>query len=174
MADARDAEIDDLINNLDRDYDFHPGGKDNAGYGRDQADNKQQDLQKLLNLWIAERTCPDILPYDEELISTLTDRLRAQVEFIEMTTTDPEAASQSKLKILLVESELERIKFLIRGYVRARMHKVKIYMFVSFCFLIFLMLIVVWQIDKYYLHLSTQDTDTKRKLSDAEQRFVLR
>ncbi|KAK7203346.1 hypothetical protein BZA70DRAFT_283475 [Myxozyma melibiosi] len=153
-TDDRDAEIDDLIDNLDRDYRFRSGAPtaQRPGSSKTREYEKEQDFAKLVRLWISERTCPDILPYDEQLMNSLTDRLREQVEFIEMATADPEVASQSKLKLLLVESELERIKFLVRGYVRARLHK----------------------IDKYYMYLSTDDSDVRQKLSVAEQRFVVR
>ncbi|KAK9374586.1 uncharacterized protein V1513DRAFT_415204 [Lipomyces chichibuensis] len=147
MTDARDLEIDDLINNLDKEYySAHPIA--NSAYLTTQ---KSRDLKSLVRLWISERTCPDILPYAHELLDTMLDRVREQVEVIEMNTTSGDASGSAKLKLLFVETEIERVKFLVRGYLRARILK----------------------IDKYYMHI-LNNPDTQTRLSQSELRYTKR
>lgn len=48
--------------------------------------------------------------------------------FIEENTIDMRPEEKDlKLKLLIVESELERVKFLIRGYLRMRLSKIDKY-----------------------------------------------
>lgn len=109
-------EIDDLINNLEDDY--------GESVGEDKDNKKARNLQKLTEIWQAERIAPEILQFETELLDQVMERLRSQIEFIEMHTADLATDKHMKLKLLLVETELERVKFLIRGYLRARIHKV--------------------------------------------------
>ncbi|KAK9486641.1 hypothetical protein V1527DRAFT_512090 [Lipomyces starkeyi] len=147
MADQRDLEIDDLINNLDKEYySAHPTA--NSSY---LATHKSRDLKSLVRLWISERTCPDILPYAHDLLDTMLDRVREQVEVIEVNTTSGDAGGSAKLKLLFVETEIERVKFLVRGYLRARILK----------------------IDKYYMHI-LNNLDMQTRLSQSELRYTKR
>ncbi|KAJ8100936.1 hypothetical protein POJ06DRAFT_84417 [Lipomyces tetrasporus] len=147
MTDERDLEIDDLINNLDNDYyTAHP--TTDSAHVKDQ---KSRDLNRLVRLWIAERTCPDILPYAHDLLDTIVDRIREQVEFIEVNTVSGDASGSAKLNLLLVETELERVKFLVRGYLRARIHK----------------------IEKYYMHV-VSNAGVQARLSQSELRYTKR
>ncbi|KAK9367767.1 hypothetical protein V1509DRAFT_625259 [Lipomyces kononenkoae] len=147
MGDERDLEIDDLINNLDKEYhSAHPAT--NGSYLTIQ---KSRELNSLIQLWTHERTCPDILPYAHELLDTILDRVRGQIEVIEEYTTSADSSGNAKLKVLFVETELERVKFLVRGYLRARIHK----------------------IDNYYMHI-LNNPDVQRKLSQSELRYTKR
>lgn len=38
--------------------------------------------------------------------------------------TDPETSEEEHFKLMLVQTEMERVKFLVRSYVRTRLHKV--------------------------------------------------
>ena len=80
------------------------------------------DLQALTRAWINERSCPDLLPYPTDLIQRCTDAVRGQIDVIEEKTGAMDPASNFTLVIL--QTELERIKFLIRSYLRARIAKV--------------------------------------------------
>ncbi|KAK9355351.1 hypothetical protein V1523DRAFT_438683 [Lipomyces doorenjongii] len=147
MMDERDLEIDDLINDLDKEYySAHPTA--NSSY---LTTHKSRDLKSLVRLWISERTCPDILPYAHDLLDTMLDRVREQVEVIEVNTTSGDAGGGAKLKLLFVETEVERVKFLVRGYLRARILK----------------------IDKYYMHI-LNNLDMQTRLSQSELRYAKR
>ncbi|KAK9468243.1 hypothetical protein V1512DRAFT_259054 [Lipomyces arxii] len=145
MTDFADKEIDDLINNLDNEY-FASVPSAN---GRQV--QKGKDLAKLLVVWQAERTCPDILRYETELLDNVLDLLRQQVEVIEIAHTTDEINDKEKFEMLLIETELERVKFIIRGYIRARIHKIDLHMM-------------------HILH----SEGTIEKLSQTEQQYVRR
>lgn len=72
--------------------------------------------------------------------------------FIEENTIDMRPEEKDlKLKLLIVESELERVKFLIRGYLRMRLAK----------------------IDKYTLYIQ-QDEGLLKRLSTEEVQYMQR
>ncbi|KAK9461784.1 uncharacterized protein V1516DRAFT_672968 [Lipomyces oligophaga] len=152
MTDDHNLDIDELINNLDQDF-----SKTHRQDSTAIKHQKETDLQRLISHWLTERTCPDILPYEQELIDTMIERIRQQVEVIEITTEeqqtkqDQASASQSKLKLLIIESELERVKFLIRGYLRTRIQK----------------------IDQYYIYI-LEHPDIMAKLGQTERTYVTR
>ncbi|KAK9446612.1 uncharacterized protein V1518DRAFT_423585 [Limtongia smithiae] len=132
MTDPKDIEIDDLIANLGRDPTATRRAR-NPHVADDHTLSKEHDLRHLIAVWTAERTCPDILPYENELMDKILQRIRDQVSTMEIESSEAppagdEGAGQArKLRLLLIESELERIKFLARGYLRARLHKIDKY-----------------------------------------------
>lgn len=73
------------------------------------------------------------------------------MEYIEENTLDLPPEKDIKVKLLIVESELERIKFLIRSYLRSRLTK----------------------IDKYTLYLKS-DQEQLVKLSEKEVQYMER
>ncbi|KAF2772640.1 GINS complex, Sld5 component [Teratosphaeria nubilosa] len=80
------------------------------------------DLQALTRAWINERTAPELLPYPADLIDRIVERIKAQIETIEeMTgTLDPKA----NFTLVILQTELERFKFLVRSFLRARIAKI--------------------------------------------------
>lgn len=48
------------------------------------------------------------------------------MQYIEETSMKLKLGNDIQLKVLLVETELERVKFLLRGYLRTRLSKVRI------------------------------------------------
>ncbi|KAK9454230.1 hypothetical protein V1511DRAFT_461114 [Dipodascopsis uninucleata] len=149
--DYRDIEIDELINNLDDGYTQH---KENRSI------QKRQDFERLVNVWQTERVCPDILQFQEELIETMMERIREQIEFIEEKLTKDQM-KHNKLQLLIIETDLERVKFLIRSYLRSRIHKA------SFS------LLTIHQIDRYHMYILSKP-DVLTKLSSSETRYVQR
>ncbi|KAK9474741.1 uncharacterized protein V1510DRAFT_428085 [Dipodascopsis tothii] len=136
-----DVDIDDLLNGLE-----HPDAP-----RVDQAEQqKHQRLVQLTDAWKAERTAPELLQYEAELMDWVMERVRAQIEYIEQSTADMDAADRYiKLRLLIIETELERIKFLVRGYLRARLHK----------------------IERYYMHVLGTPA-VQARLSPSEDRYV--
>lgn len=81
----------------------------------------QLDLQLLTRAWVTERTSPELLPYPSALITRVSDRISAQIARIEDLTSamDP----SSNFALVVIQTELERIKFLVRSFLRARIAK---------------------------------------------------
>ncbi|MCJ1309597.1 GINS complex subunit [Agyrium rufum] len=117
-----------------------------ADLHRDAEPIETQDLRELTRLWIAERSAPEILPWPEALMDRVTGRIRGQIELIEEQTGDTDP--KTNFRLIIIQTELERFKFLVRSYLRARLVK----------------------IDKYPLHYLTQPTQ-RSKLSPSELQY---
>lgn len=110
------------INQILADLEKNVGGGFSAQTALDQ---KQSDFERLTQAWISERTAPELLPYQETLLSNILDRLREQIEVIEMNSIELETQDQDiKLKLLIIENEIERVNFLVRLYLRCRLSKI--------------------------------------------------
>ncbi|SMY22352.1 unnamed protein product [Zymoseptoria tritici ST99CH_1A5] len=83
---------------------------------------KTLDLQALTRAWINERSSPELLPYPTELMQRAMDGVKNQIEIIESMTGAMDATANFTLIIL--QTELERVKFLLRSYLRARIAKI--------------------------------------------------
>jgi len=81
-----------------------------------------QDVKDLTRSWIAERAAPEILPYQSTLLERLMERIRHQIEFVENETGNLDPTTNFRL--ILIQTELERVKYLVRSYLRARIHKI--------------------------------------------------
>ncbi|KOH01294.1 DNA replication protein SLD5 [Saccharomyces eubayanus] len=95
----------------------------------------QRDFANLMKCWRNERCSPELLAYPHQLMKRLLNRISAQSQLIEnisMGFLDMQNASSanrsmpndSKLPLLCMETELERLKFVIRSYVRCRLGKI--------------------------------------------------
>ena len=137
-------EIDDLINNLQPSRKPIKTGSQEDTYLKD-------DLRLLKQAWTSERMAPELLPFVGSLLDRIMERIRRQVQFIEENSVDLRPGTDIKMQLLIVESELERIKFLVRGYLRCRLTK----------------------IDKYSMYFLRNESAAKR-LSPQEKRYMQR
>ncbi|KAH6904986.1 hypothetical protein BKA70DRAFT_515790 [Coprinopsis sp. MPI-PUGE-AT-0042] len=84
-------------------------------------------LQQFIRHWMNERHSPDILPAQEDLLAGLLDHLRLQSRNVQILRDDPRTSESEHLRITLVQFEIERVKFVIRSYIRTRLFKVEKY-----------------------------------------------
>ncbi|KAI5858500.1 hypothetical protein BZA05DRAFT_345671 [Tricharina praecox] len=105
-------DIDDILQEFDA-----------GGAARDAS----KDIQNLTTAWVAERTAPEIMPFQAALVERLTERIRQQIELVETETGNLDPTSNFRL--ILIQTELERVKYLVRAYLRIRMHKIDKYSF---------------------------------------------
>ncbi|RMY40550.1 hypothetical protein D0865_12530 [Hortaea werneckii] len=96
-----------------------------ASVSRPSVPQSTLDLQALTRAWVNERTSPELLPYPAELVDRVMDRVKKQIETIEDMTATMDAKSNFTLVIL--QTELERFKFLVRSFVRSRIAKIDKY-----------------------------------------------
>jgi GINS complex subunit 4 len=105
-------------------------------------------LEQLTRHWMNERHAPDILIAQEDLLTNLLDHLRRQVrsnilydvrskdssntlyghgqsEAVQLLRGDPSTSEEEHMRIMLVQTEIERVKFIVRSYVRTRLFKVR-------------------------------------------------
>ncbi|KAH8126696.1 hypothetical protein ACSS6W_001493 [Trichoderma asperelloides] len=109
-----------------------------------------RDLQALTRLWVAERSAPELLNWPADgLFERVNSKIKSQIEKIEDMTGDMDP--KTNFALIVIQTELERYKFLVRSYLRARIAK----------------------IDKYTLHyLSTEEL--RQRLSPTELAYATR
>src|ERR1700733_11667073 len=102
-----------------------------SSYGA--AEEETSSITRLQRAWITERAAPDILPYETRLLETISFRLKDQVppsptNLIQIAWIEEELLSggdsKRTFRTVIVQTEVERVKFLVRSYLRARLHKV--------------------------------------------------
>ena len=94
--------------------------------------NKIDDYQKLITHWKNERMSPELLPYPHHLMTRTLIRIQERIELIETLSMgyledNQELTVDSKLPLLCMEAELERLKFLVRSFIRCRLSKIDKY-----------------------------------------------
>ncbi|KAF2639900.1 GINS complex, Sld5 component [Massarina eburnea CBS 473.64] len=88
----------------------------------DNTPAETRDLQDLTRCWVAERIAPEMLAWPHDVVDRVLERIRRQIELVEDQTgsMDP----KTNFKLIVVQTELERFKFLVRGFLRARLKKI--------------------------------------------------
>ncbi|KAI9785087.1 MAG: GINS complex subunit [Candelina submexicana] len=77
-----------------------------------------RDLQDLTRAWVTERVAPEILPWPEALM----ERMMEKIELVETQTGNMDP--KTNFRLIIIQTELERIKFLVRSFLRARLAKI--------------------------------------------------
>lgn len=88
----------------------------------------QSFVQALTIAWTTERHSPDILPYKHALLEAANEKLRFQIEMVETLNIED---SKSAFRLVIVQTEMERVRFLVRSYLRTRISKID--RFLMFC-----------------------------------------
>ncbi|ODQ64038.1 subunit of the GINS complex [Nadsonia fulvescens var. elongata DSM 6958] len=121
-------DIDNIIEELREDLEeFDDANNDSDADEWKIPESSQNDVDELLKYWVSERAAPEILEFQKSLLDRIMFRVRRQIEFIEMNSMDLQPEKDIKFKLLIVESELERIKFVVRNYLRTRLSKIDKY-----------------------------------------------
>ncbi|RKP00415.1 hypothetical protein CXG81DRAFT_6226, partial [Caulochytrium protostelioides] len=74
--------------------------------------------------WMNERQAPELLPYETDLVDALSSAIEDQTDAIAAMGGDP---ASDPLRAVLHDQELERLKFMLRAYLRARLAKIEAY-----------------------------------------------
>lgn len=128
--------IDDILREADPNY--------------DDGSRSDDDLQALTRAWIAERSCPELLEWPANgLIDRVNDNIQRQIGLVEEMTGDMDP--KTNFALIVIQTELERWKYLMRGFLRSRLAK----------------------IDKHILHY-LNNPDLRARLSPAEISFATR
>lgn len=104
-------------------------------------------IVRLRTAWINERCAPELLPFEEIAMESLLASIQKQVDLIE---SERNTDADTNFEMTLVMTEIERAKFIIRSYLRTRLHK----------------------LEKYAAFI-VRNQEQMDKLSDDETRFVI-
>ncbi|EIN04572.1 GINS complex Sld5 component [Punctularia strigosozonata HHB-11173 SS5] len=99
--------------------------KESGVYGGE--DGEETEMQQLIRHWMNERQAPDVLPAQDVLLGTMLDRIRRQSDTIALLRSDPDSSEEEHFRIMLAQTEIERVKFVVRSYVRTRLYKIEKY-----------------------------------------------
>ncbi|GAA5813143.1 hypothetical protein MFLAVUS_006613 [Mucor flavus] len=77
-------------------------------------------IAQLTQLWMNERNAPELLFYERYLVEPLIEAIEVQAEFIMEQVED-------KFASMLFQTEIERIKYLLKSYLRTRLFKIEKY-----------------------------------------------
>ncbi|MED6119675.1 GINS complex subunit [Stylosanthes scabra] len=83
------------------------------------------DVELLKRAWRSEKAAPEILRYDTDLVSRLTE----QIQLMEETVEEKSTSGADPLSLSLYQMDLDRTLFLLRSYLRVRIQKIEKYMF---------------------------------------------
>ncbi|KAL0086055.1 hypothetical protein J3Q64DRAFT_1487747 [Phycomyces blakesleeanus] len=87
----------------------------NENYDDDQ-------VTALTHAWINERNSPELLKYKRRLVESLLDKLREKIDnVLDSTTVD----AKNMFVSVVYETEVERVRYLIKSYLRARLFKIE-------------------------------------------------
>lgn len=87
--------------------------------------------QQLVEAMLNERMAPDLLPYKTELMDQVLSEIQHQQQLLldsyEYGDSNAEAgviSSDFKLQLMIIETNIERIAYLVRLYIRTRLAKI--------------------------------------------------
>ncbi|KAG8935277.1 GINS complex subunit [Tulasnella sp. 417] len=90
-------------------------------------DTDENPIARLIRAWLDERHAPDMLVFQASLIDNLMQKLHEQGLVVSALQSDESTTEEEHLRITLVKTDMERAKFLIRSYMRVRLHKIEKY-----------------------------------------------
>ncbi|EIE76544.1 hypothetical protein RO3G_01248 [Rhizopus delemar RA 99-880] len=80
-------------------------------------------VAELTKVWMDERNAPEVLKYRRDLVESLLDAVEKQSEKI-FESMELNSDSDSRFIHMLLQTEIERIKYLLKSYLRTRLFKV--------------------------------------------------
>ncbi|RYP64273.1 hypothetical protein DL771_008832 [Monosporascus sp. 5C6A] len=102
-------DIDDILREVDPAFDGIP--------------QETRDIQALTRAWVAERSAPELLNWPSDgFFERINERIKLQIEKVEEMTGDMDP--KTNFALIVIQTELERYKFLVRSYLRARIAKI--------------------------------------------------
>ncbi|KAK4454600.1 DNA replication complex GINS protein SLD5 [Podospora aff. communis PSN243] len=129
-------DIDDILREVDPT--FH------------EVPQEKRDLQDLTRAWVAERSAPELLNWPSGgLFERINENIKRQIERVEEMTGDMDP--KTNFALIVIQTELERFKYLVRSYLRARLAK----------------------IDRHALHYLSTD-ELRARMSDMELAYATR
>jgi len=60
-----------------------------------------------------------------EVLGALLDHIRRQTDTVQALRGDPDSSEAEHMRIMLVQTEVERVKFAVRSYIRTRLYKIE-------------------------------------------------
>lgn len=91
------------------------------------------DVSQLIKAWVRERGTPDLMTWQGDLVEECLHKLGQQATMLELLRSDPKTSEEEHFKLIIVQTEMERVKYLVRAYLRCRLAKVRRQAWVPTC-----------------------------------------
>ncbi|CAH6720836.1 DNA replication complex GINS protein Sld5p [[Candida] jaroonii] len=98
----------------------------------EKSTQKDQDLYKsLTTAMLNERMAPELLPYQQSLLEDVLSKISSQQQFLldsheygDINIDSGIITSDFKLQLMIIETDIERLNYLVRSYLRVRLSKI--------------------------------------------------
>ncbi|KAF3988348.1 hypothetical protein FT663_02382 [Candidozyma haemuli var. vulneris] len=117
--------------------------------------------QELIQAMINERMAPELLPYKHDVMEIVLSRIQSQQQLLldshEYGDSNAEAgvvSSDFKLRLMIVETDIERISYIVRLYIRTRLSKIE-------------------KFTIYYINETAEELDSSRSRLSAQERSYM-
>ncbi|MBW0501158.1 hypothetical protein O181_040873 [Austropuccinia psidii MF-1] len=83
---------------------------------------------ELIRHWTNERFAPEVLHHQQDLLERALTRIHQQSTALDVLLSNPEELSgNDHFRLMLIETEVEQMRFVCKAYVRCRMYKLDKY-----------------------------------------------
>ncbi|TIA87159.1 hypothetical protein E3P99_03345 [Wallemia hederae] len=90
-----------------------------------EAETPECALTQLIRAWVAERGAPVLLEWQGEMVDEVMSQVEEQTKIVDSLKSDDRSTDEEHFQLILVQTEVERAKYVITSYVRARLSKIE-------------------------------------------------
>ncbi|CAI5725608.1 unnamed protein product [Peronospora farinosa] len=89
-------------------------------------DNLNEDITRMRVIWVNELNAPEILQYNEEMVSEMLEQIQNQQEYVDSVNEDRKQLVDEKSFVnKLYQMEIDRLRYMVSSYLRTRLHKIE-------------------------------------------------
>ncbi|KAG2735671.1 hypothetical protein G9P44_001885 [Scheffersomyces stipitis] len=125
---SNEFDIDDILQEFDQRSKFAPKKSQKSARS---TSSSQTIYNELTTAMLNERMAPELLPYKHELLRNVLDQISNQQQYLldsheygDMNAQTGIVSGDFKLQLMIIETDIERINYLVRLYLRARLSKI--------------------------------------------------
>ncbi|WFD39751.1 GINS complex subunit [Malassezia japonica] len=85
----------------------------------------EPSVVQLAHQWLNERGAPEIQPWNAALVESVMDQIAQQQSILDSLASDASTSEEEHFRLNLVQLDVERAKWLMRSYLRARLAKIE-------------------------------------------------
>lgn len=81
-------------------------------------------IVQLAHAWVNERGAPEVQAWDSKMVERVMDQIAQQQSILDSLVSDASTSEEEHFRLNLVQLDVERAKWILRSYLRARLVKV--------------------------------------------------
>ncbi|GAA95619.1 uncharacterized protein L969DRAFT_85312 [Mixia osmundae IAM 14324] len=91
----------------------------------DDTQTNESQIETLRRHWQNERMAPEVLPHQEDLVDSLLEQIEQQTDAVNLLKDGDSTSEELHFQLMLVQTDMERVKWLLQSYLRTRMDKIE-------------------------------------------------